>query len=997
MKLQNLLLTIFAAGALLVGCKKEEEEPALPSLTVGQTELSFEQGGGSGSITVTSNRPWTISTDADWLAFSPSSGTAQDAPVTVSVTALANNSTDRTSSFKVKTDFDFRTVTVSQKGSKGEDPNVTPSGKGTASDPYNVAASLEKAKSLQAYNNGDDLSSSNSAEIYTTGKVVSVDIDPSYGNATYYISADGTSTVQLMVYRGRYYGGDPFTGKDQLKVGDEVVVNGTIVNFKGDTPEFTTGSKIVSINGETSAPAIDYTKFELKTVEEFIGKAAKGEFFRLKGKVSRFNAQYCSFDLTDDSGTIYVYSVTNKDEWVSKISNGGTVELAGMYEYYEKNSQHEVVNAQILSFEEGQAEDYNAAEPKTVAEFIAAAKKTTYFKLTGTVSKFNAQYCSFDLTDDSGTIYVYSVANKDEWSSKISNGGTVTLAGKYDYYASKEQHEVIEAQILSFEAGEQEDYSNAEAKTVAEFIAAANKETYFKLTGTVSKFNAQYCSFDITDESGSIYVYSVANKADWSSKISNGGTVTLAGKYDYYASKEQHEVIEAQILSFEAGAQEDYSNAEAKTVAEFITAANKETYFKLTGTVSKFNSQYCSFDITDESGSIYVYSVANKADWSSKISNDGTVTLAGKYDYYATKEQHEVIEAYILSFEAAAPPEAQDATVAEALAADKDAVLKVGPAVVVASSSVGFLMAQDGAMIYVYGGNAAVGENVTVEATRAEYQGVPQLSSPKVTVNSTGAEVTYPTAKDITSSFASYSSETREYVTFAGKLNISGNYYNITVDGSTSVTGSIVKPVEDISSLNGKDVTITGYYLYHTSQGKYLYVIPTKVNDIAINGAAGGGDTPGGDTPGGDTPGEGGKISWKAAGDWTGVADGAETISYKSGSITITATKASGKTKPTVNGSANDCRVYAAGTVTVTTTGDAMTSIVFNISSQGQKRLTTITASTGSVAKQASGDKTVKWTGSAKTVTFTVGEKATYGSDGADKAGQFDFSSIEIK
>ena len=897
MKLQNLLLTIFAVGALLVGCKKEEEEPALPSLTVGQTELSFEQGGGSGSITVTSNRPWTISTDADWLAFSPSSGTAQDAPVTVSVTALANNSTDRTSSFKVKTDFDFRTVTVSQKGSKGEDPNVTPSGKGTASDPYNVAASLEKAKSLQAYNNGDDLSSSNSAEIYTTGKVVSVDIDPSYGNATYYISADGTSTVQLMVYRGRYYGGDPFTGKDQLKVGDEVVVNGTIVNFKGDTPEFTTGSKIVSINGETSAPAIDYTKFELKTVEEFIGKAAKGEFFRLKGKVSRFNAQYCSFDLTDDSGTIYVYSVTNKDEWVSKISNGGTVELAGMYEYYEKNSQHEVVNAQILSFEEGQAEDYNAAEPKTVAEFIAAAKKTTYFKLTGTVSKFNAQYCSFDLTDDSGTIYVYSVANKDEWSSKISNGGTVTLAGKYDYYASKEQHEVIEAQILSFEAG----------------------------------------------------------------------------------------------------SQGDYSNAEAKTVAEFITAANKETYFKLSGTVSKFNAQYCSFDITDESGSIYVYSVANKADWSSKISNDGTVTLAGKYDYYATKEQHEVIEAYILSFEAAAPPEAQDATVAEALAADKDAVLKVGPAVVVASSSVGFLMAQDGAMIYVYGGNAAVGENVTVEATRAEYQGVPQLSSPKVTVNSTGAEVTYPTAKDITSSFASYSSETREYVTFAGKLNISGNYYNITVDGSTSVTGSIVKPVEDISSLNGKDVTITGYYLYHTSQGKYLYVIPTKVNDIAINGAAGGGDTPGGDTPGGDTPGEGGKISWKAAGDWTGVADGAETISYKSGSITITATKASGKTKPTVNGSANDCRVYAAGTVTVTTTGDAMTSIVFNISSQGQKRLTSITASTGSVAKQASGDKTVKWTGSAKTVTFTVGEKATYGSEGADKAGQFDFSSVEIK
>ena len=900
MKIQKLFLSILAAASLFAGCKEPEPEPSIPTLTVGQTELSFEQNGGTGNITVTSNRPWTISTDADWLAFNPSNGNAADAPVTVTVTALANSSTDRTASFKVKTDFDFRTVEVSQKGAKGEDPNVTPSGSGTANDPYNVAAALEKAKSLQAFNNGDEQTSSNSANVYTAGKVVSVDIDPGYGNATYFISADGTSAVQLEVYRGKYLEGVSFTDKDQLKVGDEVVVYGTLVNFKGETPEYTAGSKLISVNGETKAPEIDYTKYELITVSAFIEKADNAQFFRLKGKVSKFNKSYCSFDLTDDSGTIYVYNVANKDDWSDKISNGGTVELAGLYTLYtNKNTgatQHEVISAQILSFEEGQAEDYNAAEPKTVAEFISAANKTTYFKLTGTVSKFNAQYCSFDLTDASGTIYVYSVANKADWSSKISNGGTITLAGKYDYYASKEQHEVIEAQIISFEAGAQEDYSNAEAKTVAEFIAAANKETYFKLTGTVSKFNAQYCSFDLTDASGTIYVYSVANKADWSSKISNGGTITLAGKYDYYASKEQHEVIEA----------------------------------------------------------------------------------------------------YILSFEAAAPPDTQDATVAEALSAAKDAVLKVGPALVVASSSVGFLMEQDGAKIYVYGGEAVVGDNVTVEATRGEYQGVPQLTSPKVTVNSNGTAITYPTAKDITSSFASYSSDSREFVTFKGKLNISGNYYNVEVAGSTTVTGSIVKPVEDISSLNGKDVTITGYYLYHTSQGKYLYVIPTKINDIVISGA-GGGDTPGGDTPGGDIPGDGSAISWKANTDWTGVADKAQTITLKAGTYTISAAKASGKTNPTVNEKANDCRVYAAGTVTITTTGEAMTSIVFTISSQGQKRLTDITANTGTVAKQAKGDKTVKWTGSAKTVTFTVGAKAVYGSDGAESAGQFDFSSIEIK
>ena len=748
MKIQKLFLSILAAASLFAGCKEPEPEPSIPTLTVGQTELSFEQNGGTGNITVTSNRPWTISTDADWLAFNPSNGNAADAPVTVTVTALANSSTDRTASFKVKTDFDFRTVEVSQKGAKGEDPNVTPSGSGTANDPYNVAAALEKAKSLQAFNNGDDPTSSNSANVYTAGKVVSVDIDPGYGNATYFISADGTSAVQLEVYRGKYLEGVSFTAKDQLKVGDEVVVYGTLVNFKGETPEYTAGSKLISVNGETKAPEIDYTKFPLTNVGAFIEKAAKGEFFRLKGKVSRFNAQYCSFDLTDDSGTIYVYSVTNKDEWTSKISNGGTVELAGMYDYYEKNSQHEVVNAQILSFEAGQEDDYENAEPKTVAEFISAANKTTYFKLTGTVSKFNAQYCSFDLTDDSGTIYVYSVANK----------------------------------------------------------------------------------------------------ADWSSKISNGGTVTLAGKYDYYTSKEQHEVIEAQILSFEAGAQED----------------------------------------------------------------------------------------------------TQDATVAEALAAAKDAVLKVGPAVVVASSSVGFLMEQDGAMIYVYGGAAAVGDNVTVEATRAEYQGVPQLTSPKVTVNSSGTEITYPTAKDITSTFASYSSDSREYVTFQGKLNISDNYYNITVDGSSTVTGSIPKPVEDIASLNGKGVTITGYYLYHTSQGKYLYVIPTKINDIVIKGASGG-----------DVSGNTETIDFSQK----GYANAEAVASFKGTNVTITFDKGSNSNAPKYYTSGTAIRCYGSNSLTISSSKTIKT-IKFTFG--GSDGTNEITADKGTFSKDT-------WTGSATSVKFTIG------------------------
>ncbi len=530
MKIQKLLFSFLAACFIVAGCQEEEPMPTIPSLSVGQSEISFDKGGGTTTLTVTSNRPWSISTDADWLAFNPSEGTASDAPVNVTVTALGNAGSDRVSSFKVKTDFDYKTVVVTQPGEKGVDPTQTATGEGTADDPYNVIAALEKAKTLVPYNNGDDYNTENSATVYTMGKVVSVEIDPSYGNATYYISADGTANTQLEVYRGKYLGGANFLTKDQLKVGDEVVVYGTIVNFKGNTPEYTAGSMLISINGNTKPDEIDYTKFELVSVKAFIDKADKVNFFRLKGTVSRFNKQYCSFDLTDDSGTIYVYNVSNKDEWSDKISNGGTVELAGLYTYYEKNDQHEVVSANIISFESGSGGDHSDAEAATVAEFINTANTNMYFKLTGTVSKFNAQYCSFDLTDASGTIYVYSVANKADWSSKISNGGTVTLAGKYAFYQAKEQHEVVEAQILSFEGeggGQGGDSTPKGTGTLADpYNPAAAAAAVKDLTWTS---NQDYQTTDVVYVKGKI------------ASIANNGTFTGGGTYgnaSFYISED---------------------------------------------------------------------------------------------------------------------------------------------------------------------------------------------------------------------------------------------------------------------------------------------------------------------------------------------------------------------------------------------------------------------------------------------------------------------------
>lgn len=110
--------------------------------------------------------------------------------------------------------------------------------------------------------------------------------------------------------------------------------------------------------------------------------------------------------------------------------------------------------------------------------------------------------------------------------------------------------------------------------------------------------------------------------------------------------------------------------------------------------------------------------------------------------------------------------------------------------------------------------------------------------------------------------------------------------------------------------------------------------------------------------------------------------------------FTFTALKNNGATAPTQNGNFKDLRLYAKNSLEVQS-GTTMTSMVFTVSEQGKKRLTDITPSTGTVTIDTEA-WTVTWTGSASEVTFTVGDKATYGTDGKGKGGQFDVDNVTI-
>ena len=133
------------------------------------------------------------------------------------------------------------------------------------------------------------------------------------------------------------------------------------------------------------------------------------------------------------------------------------------------------------------------------------------------------------------------------------------------------------------------------------------------------------------------------------------------------------------------------------------------------------------------------------------------------------------------------------------------------------------------------------------------------------------------------------------------------------------------------------------------------------------------------------------EITWKAA-DWEKVS-AAEFVLTQNG-YTITIKKEKGVTNPLPKD--GEFRAYAGASVNITSETE-FSYVEFAITPKGLYRLPAITADNGEVAAQAKGDKQVVWTGKTKSVTFTVGDKAIYGSDGEEKAGQFCFGSINIK
>ena len=430
MRIKHLFFYVLAAFIMLA-CEQLQGNLGLPKIELSTQEMTFEAAGGEQSLSLKASREWMVESIAqDWLVVSPEHGAASSDEQKVTVTVLENKGMDRSADVIFTIGMSKVSLTVNQAGPGG-----------SAEQLVLYSNDFDKEEAQKTYGSGSSYPYLDQFDGWQNHSGTGVST-VTYAYKAMSTRSNSKSDSNYSDYEGSGSNNLFFGSNAYFAIQNITLSGATKLQLTFGTEKYSQDNGSIFMNSEFHIwLSKDANKWVELTDYVFAGGETEG----------RWNIASANFSVPSGTDKLSICMTTDVAssyriddlKLVIAETTGTSVDFSGAVE---KN------------FGEGTSTGSKPESKgkKTVADFIAAADNNNYYELTGTVSGFNQTYCSFDITEKKKKIYVYSVLDnsKSEWSSKIQNGGKVTIYGKYLYYENKSQHEVVDAYIVSFTPGE---------------------------------------------------------------------------------------------------------------------------------------------------------------------------------------------------------------------------------------------------------------------------------------------------------------------------------------------------------------------------------------------------------------------------------------------------------------------------------------------------------------------------------------------------------------
>ena len=534
-----------------------------------------------------------------------------------------------------------------------------------------------------------------------------------------------------------------------------------------------------------------------------------GKIYRVKGTVTSIvNTQYGNWYLQDETGSVYIYGTlyNGATQQFTKLGLevGDIVTVEGPRKDY--SGTIELVDVTVINIEKSLIKlEKMLSTPLPKDGGVATAL------LTVKDGEFSVEIpedvdwlTAGESTSLGGLTCVELTATANDGGNRKTKVTFKTTVGEKEYF--------VDAVV------EQE--GAIPQLSVAEAIQLP-ADSWFAVAGTVTGIHKK--GFIVTDAAGdAIYAYANTSEAELGTTL--GDNVIVTGKLSSYANF--YQIAEPKVEVVSSGNKVTYGAPVTLESAASFEAYKEGTfsavYVEATGVSS---GQYG--DITIGDWTVSPYQTSETIDIASL--KDKTVKVKGYLLQYKSPSTLRIMVTSIKEETGVIP------TIAEVITAGAGEAETKG--VVVATYTRGALINDGTASILLYNNaplDVAVGDEVKVAGTTTMYAGMLQFAKDGLVVTklSSGNAVNHPAPAvlDAAGMDAQLKKTTVEYIEYVGTLSVSGNYYNVNVDGTTTAIGSLqyIDAAAHPAAVNGAKIKVRGYFI-GVSSSKYVNTMTVSV------------------------------------------------------------------------------------------------------------------------------------------------------------------------